>query len=127
MTINVSVCDIRDMCGSTMPDRVIESLICTVLDKMESCVDSAYSDCVGETIINYAVCHLLGVQDGGDIKSERSANGASTTFENKGSGEGLKSTNFGRLLLSIDTENCHIALFAPTFLFMSAGDPASPC
>lgn len=126
MSLNISPCDVREMCGTSASDKLIESLICTVLDKMGSCVDASYSDCVGETIINYAVCHLLGVQDGGDIKSERAANGSSTTFENKGSGEGLKSTNFGRLLISTDTSLCYNAMFAPTFFFMSAGNPATP-
>lgn len=126
MAINISVFDVKDMCGTSASDKVIESIIFLVLDKMGACVESAYSVGVGETIVNYAVCHLLGVQDGGDIKSERAPNGSSTTFENKGSGEGLRSTQWGRLLISIDTAGCYNAMFEQTFFFAAAGNSADP-
>ncbi len=126
MAIPITEDEINVLCPNSLPDAVITDLICTVADAMEACVESAYVTCKAKSILQYAICHLVQNSDGGEVKSERAPNGSSTTYENHNGGEGLKSTSFGRLVISLDTSLCYNALFAPTFLFLSAGDPATP-
>jgi len=126
MAIPITVAEIQALCPSSLPDALISDLICTVADAMETCVESAYPLCLAKSILQYTVCHLVLNSVGGEIKSERAPNGSSTTFENHNGGEGLKSTSFGRLVISLDTGLCYNSLFAPTFLFLSGGNPATP-
>ena len=126
MAIVITPEEINALCPSSLPDAVVVDLICTVTDAMETCVETNYPLCKATSILKYAVCHLVQNSTGGEIKSERAPNGASTTYENHNGGEGLKSTAFGRLVISLDTSLCYTALFAPTFLFISAGNPATP-
>lgn len=126
MAIVITPEEINALCPNDLPDAVISNLIDTVVSSMGDCAESSYDLPLATTILQYAICHLVQSSEGGEIKSERAANGSSTTYENHNGGEGLKSTSFGRLVISLDTNNCNVALFAPTFLFMSAGDPATP-
>ena len=126
MAITITAADIQAFCPNSLPDAVIDDLICTVQSKIGDCVEAAYPVCEATTILKAAVCHLAQSIDGGEVKSERAPNGASTTYANNGAGEGLKSTQMGRLLLSLDTAGCSNALVAPTFLFLAAGNPATP-
>ena len=58
---------------------------------------------------------------------KRAANGASISTEFHGSGEGLKSTQSGKMLTMIDTAGCYNNLFASPLLFGTVGNAASPC
>jgi len=127
MAIVITVAEINAMCPSQLPDAVVQNLIDTVTAAMGDCVESSYPLALATTILQYSICHLVVSSDAGEIKSERAPNGASINYENHGSGEGLKSTYFGRLVITLDTSLCYNSLFAPTFLFLSGGDPATPC
>jgi hypothetical protein len=126
MAITITPADVKAFCPTSLPDAVITSLIDLVIERMGACAEAAYPADTAKTILIYAVCHFVQVTDGGEVKSERSPNGSSTTFENHASGEGLKSTQSGRTLLMLDTAGCSNNLVQQTFLFLAAGDPATP-
>ncbi len=127
MAITITISDVREVCPTSFVDAVITRMINSVQAKIGTCVEDSYDADTAAAILIAAVCHFLVAMDGGDIKSERAPNGSSTTFENHASGEGLKSTSHGRMLLMLDTELCYVNLVAQTFLFLAAGDPAEPC
>ena len=126
MAIVITPADIKAFCPNSLPDAVVTSLIDLVTERMGECAESAYPADTAKTILTYAVCHFVQVTEGGEVKSERAPNGASTTFENHAGGEGLKSTQSGRTLLMLDTAHCANNLVTKTFLFMAVGDPATP-
>ena len=126
MALDITPADIKDFCSTSASDAVIESIICSVQAGIGDCLESSYPLCTAETIFKAVVCHMLSMIDGGEVTSERAPNGASTTYANNGSGEGLKSSEMGRLALSLDTNNCTAAMFADTFLFLACGDVEAP-
>jgi len=127
MTVPITIPDVKEVCPTSLPDPVITRLIDTVQARIGDCVEAAYTVPEAESILIYAVCHFVQVTEGGEVKSERAPNGASTTFENHASGEGLKSTQSGRTLLMLDTAGCSNNLVQQTFLFLATGNPATPC
>lgn len=127
MTITITIPDVNAFCPNSLPDDVITSLISLVTERMGDCAESAYPADTAKTILIYAICHFVQVTEGGEVKSERAPNGASTTFENHVAGEGLKSTQSGRTLLMLDTAGCSNNLVQQTFVFLAAGNPAEPC
>lgn len=126
MAITISASDVREFCKTSMTDTAIDILIVVVKDKMETCAESAYSATVAKQVLIYAVCHMIDSQKGGSVTSKRAANGASVSIEQYGTGEGLKSTPSGRLLLMIDSAGCYNSLFASPLLFTTVGNAASP-
>lgn len=126
MAITITIAEVKDFCPNSLPDAVITSLINLVTERIGTCAEDAYPADTAKTILIYAICHFVQVTDGGEVKTERAPNGASTTFENHASGEGLKSTQSGRTLLMLDTANCSNNLVQQTFVFLAMGDPATP-
>lgn len=127
MAIIITVEDVKSTCPTSLSDEVIERLICMVQDKIGQCVEDSYSECTGENILIFAVCHFIQSMAGGYVKSKRGANGAQITYNETFSGEGLQSTPFGRLLIQIDTSLCYQDLVDSTVLFLSIGNPTTPC
>ena len=123
MALPTSVNDIRELIKTPLPDAVIESIICMVNELVGDCLTSSYPECTTENIFNWMVCHFIQAMDGGSATQKRAANGASISFEQYGTGEGLKSTPFGRMVLMVDTQGCYSGLVADTFLFGVIGDP----
>lgn len=127
MSVIVTDADVKALCKTAMADAVIDLTINSVQTKIGQCVCDTYDDDTAKLIIMYAVCHFISASGSGDVTSRKAANGSSVSFEQHGTGEGLKSTQFGRLLIMADTEGCHSKLVADTFTFLSIGDPARPC
>ena len=123
MAIPSTVADIRELIKTPLPDAVIESIICMVNELVGECLTTSYPACTAENIFNWMVCHFIQATDGGSVTQKRAANGASISFEQYGTGEGLKSTPFGRMVLMVDTKACYSNLVADTFLFGVIGDP----
>ena len=71
MAITITPADIQAICPNSLPDAVVEDLICTVKDAMETCAEAAYALCTATNILKYAVCHLVQMTQGGEVKSER--------------------------------------------------------
>lgn len=126
MAITITIAEVKEFCPTSLPDAVITSLIDLVTERMGACAEASYPVETAKTILIYAVCHFVQLTEGGEVKSERSPNGAATTFENHASGEGLKSTQNGRTLLMLDTAGCSNNLVQQTFVFLATGDPATP-
>lgn len=126
MAITITIAEVKEFCPTSLPDAVITSLIDLVTERMGVCAEAAYSANIAKTVLIFAACHFVETAGGGEVKTERSPNGASTTFENHASGEGLKSTQNGRNLLSVDKAHCYNLLVDQTFVFLAAGDPATP-
>jgi len=127
MAIAITISEVKEVCRTRLADAVITRLIKTVKARIESCVETSYSDAdEAKTILLYAICHFVEATGGSEVKSERAPNGSGTTFENHASGEGLKSTQSGRTLLMLDTAGCSNSLVQQTFVFLAAGDPAEP-
>ena len=126
MTIQVTPCDIKEFCETSLSDAAINSLICAVQSKIGQCVESSYDECVGKLILTYAVCHMAEMQEG-SITQERAANGSSVSTEYYGTGEGVKSTKSGRMLIALDSSGCYNSLFVSPLFFCTVGNPASPC
>ncbi len=125
MTIVITPADIKEICPSTLPDAVIEDLICMVQDRIGECVEASYVECTAKMILKYSVCHFVEQTQGDKVKSKKAANGASVTFDNAGtSSEGLDGTNAGRLVMSIDTAGCSSALVTTTLFIGSFGNAA---
>ena len=126
MTIQVTPCDVKEFCTTSLSDQAINALICVVQSKMGECVESSYDECVGKMVLTYAVCHMVESQTG-EKTQVRAANGASISQEHYGTGEGVKSTSAGRNLIMIDSAGCYNNLFVSPLLFATVGNAASPC
>lgn len=123
MAIPTTPTDIKALLGTTLPDAVIDGIICMVDELVGDCLTSSYQECTAENIFNWMVCHFIQAMGGGSVTQKRAANGSSISFEQYGTGEGLKSTPFGRMVLMADTQGCYSGLVADTFLFGVIGDP----
>tara|TARA_R110000772_G_scaffold267056_1_gene390338 strand:+ start:35 stop:433 length:399 start_codon:yes stop_codon:yes gene_type:complete len=123
MTIQVTACDVKAFCTTSLGDQAIEALICVVQSKMGECVETAYDECVGKQVLIYAVCHMVESQSG-EKTQIRASNGASVTKQYHGTGEGVKSTQSGRMLIMIDSAGCYNNLFVSPLLFGTVGEAA---
>lgn len=123
MAIPTTPTDIKELIKTPLPDAVVDGIICMVDELVGPCLTSSYPECTAENIFNWMVCHFIQAMDGGSVTQKRAANGASISFEQYGTGEGLKSTPFGRMALTADTKGCYSNLVADTFLFGVIGDP----
>lgn len=126
MTIQVTPCDVKEFCSTGMSDNAINSLIAVVQSKMGACVETFYDESVGKQVLIYATCHMIESQ-GGSATQKRAANGASISTEYYGTGEGVKSTPSGRMLMMLDSAGCYNNLFVSPLFFGVVGNPASPC
>ena len=124
MAIPVTTSDVKEFCTTGLSDAAISALISVVQSKMGVCVEDAYTDDVGKQVLIYAVCHMLESQ-GGSITSEKAANGSSVNYDYYGTGEGVRSTSSGRLLVMIDSAGCYNKLFVSPLLFDTVGDAAN--
>tara|TARA_R110000850_G_scaffold45552_1_gene115190 strand:+ start:3613 stop:3996 length:384 start_codon:yes stop_codon:yes gene_type:complete len=125
MTIQVTACDVKAFCTTGLSDAAIDSLIAVVQSKMGACVESSYDATVGKQILIYATCHMA-ESAAGEKTQVRSASGASVSKQYHGTGEGVKSTSSGRLLIMIDSAGCYNQLFASPLFFGVIGNAASP-
>ena len=127
----LSVPAIRERCNTTAPDVVIDDYICLVNSRIGECVAANYPECEQNVIMSLAVCAML--QDshgGGEVKSESAPNGASITYETKGStqGNGFDSNDYWRMLRDIDTAGCTQSLITSGQYFVgTAGSASESC
>lgn len=118
----VTITDINDTYPTGFPDSVIQRTIDTVYALMGDCVSTSYPDqSVQDSIIIYAVLYLLDGMNGAETTSERAANGAATTRQIQGGGDGLKSNRWGRLLMQLDSGGCSGALVPDTAFMFTIG------
>lgn len=118
----VTITDINDTYPTGFPDGVIQRTLDGVNDLMGYCVTTSYpSESLQDSIIIYATLYLLDSMNGAEATSERSANGAATTRQIQGGGDGLKSNRWGRLLMQLDSGGCSGALVPDTAFMFTIG------
>lgn len=123
MAIPSTVDEIKMTCKTTLPDSVVEGIICMVNERVGQCLTQTYPECTATNIFDWMVCHFIEAMQGGSITQKKAANGASISITQYGSGEGLKATPFGRMVIMADIQGCYSNLVADTFLFGVVGDP----
>lgn len=106
MTISVVPSDVKDIYPTSLPDSVLQSMINSAIVKFGECLDNNYDDDTANLIVTYYVAWLAQDSDGGELQSERAANGASVTYKTADSGDGLKSNAYGRTLMTLDSFGC---------------------
>ncbi len=100
--------DIKSRCETSAPDAVIDDWICLLNEKAGACLDASYSECEARILFTLAVCHFISQSEGGEVESERAANGSTIKYvtKEKNSGLGWGSTDFGRQILALDNTGC---------------------
>lgn len=117
MSITITAADIADQYPQ-FDSVTIESYFDVVMDKISVCVEAAYpTDAIANKIITLGTLYFASLEEGGEVTQERAANGASTTYSQDGSGDGLKSNRYGRALLALDTHGCSAGLVPETIMF----------
>lgn len=88
-------------------DAIIDTYICLV-DQIDKCLDINYADndCLQEAIKVNATAHFVAMTQGRHLKSQRAPSGASRSFEYIAGVEGIRMTNYGRMVQMLDTYGC---------------------
>lgn len=110
MAVTITVAEVRDCVNTTKSDGMIQNLI-TMIDGADQCLDANMVPDATQTVLKInAVAHLITLQDGGQVKSQRSFTGESVTVETPKTGSGLAATTFGELVLNLIGGDCIEAL-----------------
>jgi hypothetical protein len=114
MAVSVSVEQVKTFLGAdyaSTPDSTIDTYIC-IVDRLDECLGANYPDeCVQEAIKLNAVSHFVAVTTGRNIKSQRAPSGASRSFEYYAGKEGIRLTQYGRMVQMLDTQGCFEKLY----------------
>lgn len=118
----ITTSQIRTLCPSSFPDEVYDDIICMVNARIGQCVTDSYpNECTQDTVLKYAACYFIADMSGPEASSEKAANGASVSYSLPDAGTGLKSNQWGRLLISVDIAGCYSNLVADEFFMFTAG------
>lgn len=118
----ITVQDIRDRCDDpTIPDAVVNDYIIAINSQVGTCLDQTYSDGVAKVIQASAVCHLLSLMNNDRLKSFKTPNGTSESYESYLGQDGLGLTGFGKQVLLLDKEGCVSNAFGAPFFIQSVG------
>ncbi len=121
MAITITVADIKDSCGTCASDTMIQLYIDSVTNKIGECVENGYDIATATLIMINLVCHFTCGSDG-KITSEKAPNGASTSFQVSKTKSGLRSSQWGETVYSLDTLGCWQKMFAKSFTFGLIGN-----
>ena len=112
MAVQITIADLRAFAPSLeISDASLEVYLCLV-NKLDDCLDANYpDDCTQKAIKLNALAHFAQVSEGRFIKSQRAPSGASRSFDYIQGKEGIKLTNYGRMLEMLDTAKCFEGLF----------------
>lgn len=112
----VSVSDVKDLTGTNLPDSIVEMQINMVISRCGDCLDASYSESEANFIALMAAAALVDASSSSTlIKSERAANGSSTTYQDKTVSQSMFNDNqYGAQALAFDTHGCLLSLF-PSF------------
>lgn len=110
MAVTITPGDVNDFYPSGASDAVINALI-AFIDQANACLDAnGIPDETQKLLKIYAVCHMLTMQYGGGVKSERDMDGESVTFSNAFDKEGLLGSPWGSMIASMPGYSCIAAL-----------------
>ena len=106
MAAILTIDDVRNVIETGASDHQIQMLI-NFVDQADACLDAAGVPCETQLLLkSYAVAHLLTMQSGGQVKSERDMDGASVSYSVPQGGYGLSATNYGQMILSMVGSDC---------------------
>lgn len=123
--ITITLEQVREVTGAdytSVPDSTINTFI-TLAGGLDACLESSYSANVAlqEAIKLNAIAHMTAMSSGKMTKSQGAPNGASRSFQFFASVEGIKLTNFGRIVQMLDTSQCFESAFPQGDQFQSGG------
>ena len=126
MSITLSLADFKARFPAvTVPDVVIEDFI-TMVEQIQPCLESNYSDAVASMIAYNLVAHFCEESSGRRVKSHTAANGASQSYDFGAGKDGLGATSYGRVALQMDTAGCTGALTASGVVILCVGGRNAP-
>lgn len=125
MAAAITIEQVREVTGAdyaSVPDSTINIFI-TLSSKLDECLDLSYPNdtATQEAIKLNAIAHMTAMSSGKMTKSQGAPNGASRSFQFFASAEGIKLTNFGRIVQMLDTSHCFEAAFPQGDQFQSGG------
>lgn len=110
MAVIITVTEVREICATNASDTAIQILI-DFVDQADDCLDLNQVPEETQRVLKlYTVCHMLTMQDGGSVKSERDMDGESVTFGKAFDKDGLGATSYGSLIQSMPGYSCIAAL-----------------
>lgn len=123
--ITITLEQVREVTGAdyaSVPDSTINTFI-TLAGVLDACLESSYQDNVAlqESIKLNSIAHMTAMSSGKMTKSQGAPNGASRSFQFFASVEGIKLTNFGRIVQMLDTSQCFESAFQQGDQFQSGG------
>ena len=127
MAIVISVDDIKDFCGTTQADCVIQLYIDSVINRVGACLESTYDAATAKLIaMNLVAYFVCGSEQGGQVASERAPNGAAVSYNTRMTKEGLQSSPYGYTVYDLDTEGCWQSMVTSAYHIGVAGNPSRP-
>ncbi len=120
----ITVQDVKDFCGCTKSDTIIQMYINSVQAKMGQCVEDSYDEDTANLILLNMVCHLCSLSSsGGSGKKtgQTAPNGASVSYQTSKSKSGLRSTDYGEAVFMFDNYGCWQNMFAKSFMLSTVG------
>lgn len=127
MAINTTPEQVKEFCGTSLPDSIIQLYIDSVDSQIGECLMATYdestADLIALNLVSYFVCDS-GVT--GSITSERAPNGASTSFETPTVKDGLQSNAYGRTVYNLDTEGCWQSMITQSWSIGTVGNTSPP-
>ena len=123
--ITITLEQVREVTGAdyaSVTDSTINMFI-TLSSKLDECLELSYpSDTATQEAIKLnAIAHMTAMSSGKMTKSQGAPNGASRSFQFFASVEGIKLTNFGRIVQMLDTSQCFENAFPQVDQFQSGG------
>ena len=123
--ITITLEQVREVTGSdyaSVTDSTINMFI-TLSSKLDECLELSYPNdtATQEAIKLNAIAHMTAMSSGKMTKSQAAASGASRSFQFFASVEGIKLTNFGRIVQMLDTSQCFESAFPQGDQFQSGG------
>lgn len=109
----VSVSDVKDLTGTSLSDSIIQMQIDMVSSRAGDCLDSSYPEDEANFIALMAAAALTDMSDtSASVKSEKSANGSSTTYQDRSFNQASFANNqFGSQAKAFDINGCLSSLF----------------
>lgn len=123
--ITITLEQVREVTGSdyaSVTDSTINMFI-TLSSKLDECLELSYPNdtATQEAIKLNAIAHMTAMLSGKMTKSQAASSGASRSFQFFASVEGIKLTNFGRIVQMLDTSQCFESAFPQVDQFQSGG------
>lgn len=109
----VSVSDVQDLTNSNLPESIIQMQINMVISRVGACLDANYSEDEANFIALMTVAAMSDLSDSSSkIKTEKAANGASTTYQDTNfNASSFENNQFGSQAKAFDTAVCLNGLF----------------